>query len=318
MATLKDLDKAVDSKTFNPIYLFTGEETGIISEYVTELKSQFKTVVETDDLDHVIEDSKYNSIFGGRKLYLMRDTGLFNKKAENKFIQFLAKLLKQKFNVCIFVEQKVDKNLPQTQALGDPGIVVFDKLTEAQLMAFVTQVLAKNDKKMIKDITRYFVDQCDYNYDTIINELTKLINYVDKKQITLDDVKAVVSRSSNAVVFDLVTFIVKQNYIRALEMYDMLILRKEAPLVILLLIYRQLKLLYQVKLLRAEGYQIADIADACDSKPFIIEKTMNLCNFSTDKLLRLMLKCSEYDFKIKTGQIKDTLAVKLLILYSSI
>ena len=93
-------------------------------------------------------------------------------------------------------------------------------------------------------------------------------------------------------------------------------LKKEPPLVILFLIYRQLRLLYQIKLLQAENYSVYDIASACDSKPFIIEKNFNICNFSTSKLVALMVKCNEFDWKIKTGYIKDFVAMEHLIMYS--
>jgi DNA polymerase-3 subunit delta len=315
---VKSLNQDMDAKNLQSVYVFTGEEQGLISQYVNDIKSRFKNVVETDDVDLVIEDCKYNPIFGGGKLYILRETGLFQKQVDDKFVNFLVKMFKQKINICIFVESAVDGKFKQVQALGDKGLINFKRLSEDQLIGFVTQILANNNKKMLKDLTRYFVDQCDYDYNTIINEITKLLNYTDAKEIKVDDVKKVVTQSSRSIVFDLVDYIVKQQYQRAIDMFYMLLNKKEQPLVILTLIYRQLRLLYQIKLLKAEGHNVNDIADACDSKPFIIEKSMNICNFDTDKLLKLMVKCSDMDWKIKTGQIKDTLAIECLILYSSI
>lgn len=318
MGSLKDLDKALSSGTYEPIYVFYGEETGLLGEYVNDIKSKFKTVVDDNDLDKVIEDSKYNSIFGGRKLYILRDTGLFGKKAEDKFINFLVKMFKQRMNVCIFIEAKVDNTLRQTQSLTTGALIEFAYLKEDQLIVLTQKIFESANKKVIKDVARYFVDMCDYSYSTIMNEAEKLIHFVDAKQITADHIKEITTRSSNAIVFDLVTYIVKQNYARALDMYDTLMLKKESPLGVLTLIYRQLKLLYQIKLLKKEGYSNFNIADACDSKPFIIEKNQNICNFDTEKLLKLMVKCDDLDWKIKSGQIKDSLAVKILILFSSI
>jgi len=315
---VKSLNQDMEDKKLQPVYVFTGEESGLISQYVNEIKAGFKNVVETDNVDLVIEDCKYNPIFGGGKLFILRETGMFQKQVDEKFVNLLVKMFKQKINICIFVESSVDGKFKQVQALGDKGLITFKKLSEDQLIGFVTQILAKNNKKMLKDLTRYFVDQCDYDYNTIINELSKLLNYTDAKEIKVDDVKHVVTQSSRSIVFDLVDYIVKQKYQRAVDMFYMLLNKKEQPLVILTLIYRQLRLLYQIKLLKAEGYSVNDIADACDSKPFIIEKSMNICNFDTEKLLKLMIKCSDMDWKIKTGQIKDTLAIECLILYSSI
>lgn len=318
MAGLRELDQHIDKNQFQSVYVFYGEEKGLITEYLLELKSKFTNIIETEKLEQVIEDTRYNSLFGGKKLYILKNLGLFEKKADDEFISFLVKMFKQKMHTVVFVEDKIDGTLKQTQALSDQMKIEFSPLKEEQLIVLVQGILEKHGKKMIKDVCRYFVDLCDYNYNNIMNEINKLVNFVEKKQIDADDVKHTTTRSTSSVVFDLVTYVVKQNYSRALDMYDNLILRKEQPLVILTLIYRQLKLLYQIKLLSAEGYKTIDIADACDSKPFIIEKNMGICNFDSKKLLNLMLKCDEYDYKIKTGAMKDVLAVKMLILFSSI
>jgi len=318
MGDVKVLNKALDSDTLSQVYVFTGEEDGLITQYVNDIKKKFKSVIDTDDIEEVIESCKYNSLFGGSKLFILRNTGLFNKQVEEKFVSFLVRMFKQKSNVCIFVEPKVNLKLKQVMAVGDNAVIEFKKLSEAQLIGFVSQIVSTHKKKMLKDLVRYFVDQCDYEYNIIINEITKLLNYVEAKEITVDDINKVVTRNAKSIVFELVDFVVKQKYQRAIDMYHTLLGKKEQPLVILTLIYRQLKLLYQIKLLRAEGYNVTDIADACDSKPFIIEKSFNLCSFDGEKLLRLLVKCSELDWKIKTGQIKDTLAVEILILYSSL
>lgn len=316
MASVQDLNKDIESKQFSPIYLFTGEEQGLITQYLNEIKANYKDIIETSDVSVVIEDSKYKSLVAKKKLYILKDTGLFNKKADDQFINFLAQQFKQNLNCCIFVEDKMNRTLKQTQALGENSIIEFKKLTEAQLVGFVSSVLERHEKKMTKSVIKEFVEQCDYDYNTIVNELTKLINYVSRKQILLDDLKEVVSRSTRSVVFDLVEYIITQQYEKALDVYDKLVLKKEPPLVILFLIYRQLRLLYQIKLLQAENYSVYDIASACDSKPFIIEKNFNICNFSTSKLVALMVKCNEFDWKIKTGQIKDFVAMEHLIMYS--
>lgn len=316
MGSVKDLNKDIESKKFAPLYVFTGEERGLISQYLSEIKAQYKDIVETSNIDVVIEDSKYKSLVAKKKLYILKDTGLFNKKVEDDFINFLVQQFKQNTNLCIFIEDKLNKTLKQTQALSENWIIEFKKLTEGQLVEFVASALEQYGKKMTKKDTKEFVNQCDYDYNTIVNELTKLINFVVKKQITIDDIRQVVSRSTRSIVFDLVEYIVTQQYTKALDLYDMLLLKKEAPMKILFLIYRQLKLLYQIKLLKAENYSVYDIADAVESKPFIIEKNFNICRFPSEKLVKLMLKCNEYDWKIKTGQIKEFVAVEHLIMHS--
>lgn len=318
LGTVKDLNADIEAKKYHPIYIFTGEEKGLINQYVNDIKAGYKNIVETEDIKVVIDDSKYRSLLGGKKLYILKETGLFDKQATDEFVNFLVRMFKQDQINCIFVEDKINRTYKQTQCLSEKQIIEFKKLTEEQLVGFVGNVLSGSERKMTKELMRAFVEQCDYDYNTIINELTKLLNYTDAKDIKIDDVRAVTSRSLRCIVFDLVEFVVKQQYSKALELYDTLLLRKEPPLGILVLVYRQLRLLYQIKLLKPEGYSVTDIADACDSKPFIIEKNFNICNFATQKLIQLMIKCNNYDWQIKTGQISAELAIECLILHSGI
>ena len=317
MAGIKELDKVIASGSYESVYVFYGQERGLLTEYLSEITSKFKTVIEENDLKVIENDSKYNSIFGGKKLYVVKDTGFFSKKADDNFINFLIKMFKQKSNICIFVEEKIDGTLKQTQALSDSMKIDFQFMKEGELIILTQKIFESGNKKITKDLARYFIDLCDYSYSVIINEAEKLIHFVDQKNITMEHIRSVTSRSTNAVVFDMITFIVNGNYSRALDMYETLMLRKESALAILTLIYRQLRLLYQIKLIKSEGYSVNEIAEACDSKPFIIEKNLNICNYSTDKLLKLLQKCSEVDFGIKSGRLKDFLGVKVLIFYSS-
>jgi len=316
---LQSLDKAISSKEFSSVYLFFGEETGLRDEYVGEIKKGFKNIVNAESIEQVAEDTKFNAIFGGSKLYVFEDSKLFAKKAtpDSVLVKVLLRFMKQSKNTLLFIESKVDTKLSQFQALGEDSVMEFKVLQQNQLVTMTQEIFKSADKKITKDLANYLVDECDYSYSNIVNEVDKLISYIDKKTVTLEDIKAVTTRSTSTVVFDLVSYIVQQRYDRALDMYESLVLRKESPLGVLTLIYRQLRLLYQIKLLKKQGYGDHEIADACDSRPFIIQKNKNLCSFDTNKLLKLMVKCDECDYQIKSGQLKDTLAVKILILYSS-
>ena len=67
MGNVKMLNEHLEKKQLNQIYVFTGEEDGLITQYVNDIKKQFKNVVETEDINQIIEDCKYNPIFGGCK-----------------------------------------------------------------------------------------------------------------------------------------------------------------------------------------------------------------------------------------------------------
>jgi len=317
MADLKVLINAMNDNALERVYVFTGEESGLIGEYVGELKTRFKQVIETDDIKFVNEDSQFYSLFGGGKMYLLKQTGLFNKAAEDDFINLLVKFYKQKANMIVFVESKVDGRLKQVAALGDKSLIEFKKLSEAQMNAVITGTATKLGKMITKDLARYLAELCNYDYATVMNELTKLAYAGTDKKISQELINEVVTKQIHTVIFEISSYVSMEQYDKALELYDTLLLRKESPLVILSLLFRQYRLLYQIAALKADGYSMQDIAEACEVKPFVITKNINICKFSIGKLKALVRACSHIDYMIKSGRCKDVLAVKLFILIAS-
>lgn len=314
---LGELDVAIKTKTFLPIYVFTGSEHGILSQYLKDVKNCFKTVVDST-IAVVMEESKYNSLFGGKKLYILTGSEFFNRAATDQEIEFLVRMYKQKNHTVIFVETNVSLVYKQTKALQAESLIEFKKLSQKQLEKIATQALTQSGKTIEPELVSYVIDQCDYDYTVVLNELQKLC-CIDEVEITKEVVRKVTTRSTSAVVFDLIEMIANKRYGRAFDMYRNLTLRKESPLAILSLLYRQFKIIYQVKMLQEQRYSWNEMAEATDCKAFVIQKTMPLCaNFTNKKLTNILVRCAETDLLIKSGKLRDVSAVLMLIAYTGI
>lgn len=316
---LKALDNAIETKKFLPVYVFTGEERGLLVQYISDIKKCFKNVVEDSSLSDVAKDTSFNTLWGGKKLYILNNTDFFNKTATDEEIMMLVKLYKQKSNTVIFVETNINNTYKQTKSLGEESVVEFKKLSQDAIERIVKQIMKVSKKKFADEDDQvapsFIADLCNYDYTTVLNEMHKLVS-TDAEVITIKDIKRTVTRSTYAVVFDLIELIANKKHVQAFDLYRNLILRKEIPLTILALIYRQFRLMFQCKMLLDERRSFQEIAQAINEKPYSVNKTAQLVrNFEYPKIESIIKKCAEVDIMIKSGKLKDEQAVLMLIAF---
>ena len=83
---------------------------------------------------------------------------------------------------------------------------------------------------------------------------------------------------------------------------------------ILFLIARQFNLLYQVKELLEQGYDINTIASKTGLQSFIARNYVRQAGaFAKEKLKEAVEDCIDSEEAVKTGQINDRMSVELLI-----
>ena len=83
---------------------------------------------------------------------------------------------------------------------------------------------------------------------------------------------------------------------------------------ILVLITRQFNTLFQVKELKAKGYDNKIIGQKVSLPPFIAGKYVaQASKFKTSDLRQALEACVEMEEAVKTGKIKDIMSVELLI-----
>jgi DNA polymerase-3 subunit delta len=145
-------------------------------------------------------------------------------------------------------------------------------------------------------------------------EIDKLLVYADGRQVTGEDVQALVSRAREAVVFDLVDAIGHRQAARALELQHQLIDDGEAPLFLLAMLGRQVRLLIQIKELQAQGVSQPELTKTLKLHPYVVGKVLSqIPRFSMAQLEKAHERLVDTDWAIKTGRMNDKLALDLLV-----
>lgn len=145
-------------------------------------------------------------------------------------------------------------------------------------------------------------------------EIEKLLLYADGQQISSDHVRALVSRARETSIFDLVDCVGRRETDQALRLLHRMLEEEAAPLYLLAMLARQVRILIQVKELSVQRLSDHEIAGRIKLHPYVVKKGVAQAQrFSLDQLETAHQLVLEADWAIKTGRMEDVLALDMLV-----
>lgn len=310
-------------------YLLFGSEAYLKNQYKDKLIAAMcpegdtmnYTVFEGKDIDphEIISLSDTLPFFADYRTILVKDSGLF-KNANDELCDYFKAGIPETTRF-VFVEKEVDKRNRFYKCVKDAGNAVeFTEQDENTLGVWIARQLKAEHKTMTDTAIRYLLSKTGSDMSNIKGELEKLLCYcMDKEEITVADIDAIVTVRMTDHVFGMLEAIGLKNQKKALELYYELLSLKEPPMKILVLLTRQFNMILQTKELRGKGYPKSDIAKKMGMAPFIVDKYMQQASkFEMDFLKNAVNDCVATDEDVKKGRISDRLGVEILIVrYSS-
>ena len=293
---MNQIEQDIKNKQFHNFYLLYGEEDYLKNKYANLL---IKNIVENKDSMNYsyYEDRDIDSndvigtaitlpFFADKRIIHIKNSNWFKSPNED-FNNYLSEICDS--TVFLFVENAVDKR---------------------------SKAFKAENKSMEREAYQEFVIRTDSNMENMDKEFEKLICYIgDNDTITLQDVEEICTKQIQSKVFDMINGIAEKNPKKVLDMYHDLLASKEPPIKILILIQRQFRRSLQIKDLREQGYSDDRIAKELKVQNFIIGKELKMTrNFSTATMNNLLEDACNLERDIKTGNIKDQLAVELLMM----
>lgn len=316
------LNQDIKERTFKQMYLLCGDEPFLVNNYKKRLREAIAGddtmnfnyfEGKSPDVREIISLADTMPFFSERRLILIDGSGFF-KGAPEELVNYLPQM--PDTTCMIFCESEVDKRNKLYKKVKDMGYVAeLNKQNSDQLMKWAAGILAKDGKKITKQVMEYFLERTGDDMENIRTELEKLICYtMDREVITKEDVEAVGTVHVTNRIFDMVSAIVAGNTRKAMDLYEDLLTLKEPPMRILFLIARQFNQLLQVKELAAKGSDKSVIASKLKVPPFAAGKLMVQAKaFSREQILSYVQLCVESEEAVKTGRLSDRMAVELLI-----
>jgi DNA polymerase-3 subunit delta len=145
-------------------------------------------------------------------------------------------------------------------------------------------------------------------------EIEKLLLYADGREVTAEDVQVLVSRARETSIFDLVDCVGRREVDRALRLLHRMLDEEAAPLYLLTMLGRQIRILIQVSELRDQGLAANEIVSRLKLHPFVVKKGLEqAANFTMAQLEAAHRRVVETDWSIKVGQSEEVLALDMLV-----
>lgn len=169
-------------------------------------------------------------------------------------------------------------------------------------------------KALAPDAAGLLVDRCRHERILLRGELDKLACYVGEREaISAGDVLAVVGKTREESVFELLDAVGERRGALALRLVREYGDRGEEPLALLGLLARHVRLCWQAKAMLAQGVAAGEIGRRLGVRPFVAEKTVRQARKLDEPYLRRALEAIlAADLSIKSGACPPQLALETL------
>ena len=160
----------------------------------------------------------------------------------------------------------------------------------------------------------YLLENTGNEVERITNEVNKLLELKkEEKEITNKDIDLVVIKKIDNNIFDLIDSIISKNKQKSLTIYENMVNYGEDVFRILIALSNQIRLIYQVKVLRnLSNDEIAKKLNLKNPKQ-VMAIRYKIDKYNEKDLLDYLYKLSLMDEEFKTGKAIDKIAFPVFI-----
>ena len=318
------IDSHIKNQSFAKVYLLGGEQDYLRNQFRDKLVAAL--VAPGDTMNYIVyksEQAKPENIlefantlpfFAERRVVVVEDSGFFHKGNE-RMEEGLQNI--PDTTVIIFVEKQIDGRLKLTNIVKKIGCLAsFDAPGDAMLRTWLAGRFSSAGLMADKETLQYLIDHIGTNMYNLANECEKLISYcVDAGVVRIRDIDRLCVNQVEDKVFEMMDAIVEKDKQKTMQIYDDLLTLQEAPMKILALVQRHYMILVKLRFAKDTGTPWEQLAQVAGIRPFFLKKYMNQCErYTTRMLLDAVKRCQKADADIKSGAMRDRLAVEMLIL----
>lgn len=257
----------------SPLYLFLGEKYEQEKALKTLKDILFKGQEDLLDFNYdllygdeiqassIIDLANTFPLKSQRRLVIVRGIDQLPKREREILASHLDEEMPS-FTCLVTLCEKLEGGDPFYRTASRVGEIVnfwppFDK----ELPSFLIAQARERNKGMDIEAAKRLIEVEGNNLSRLSNELDKLILYVGERNlINVEDVTAASGGEGSRNIFDLLEAIAEKNVSKGLMRFHQLFLQGEAPLKILFMIIRELRLIYQIKFLSEEGKNLQEIS----------------------------------------------------------
>lgn len=307
-----------------PVYLFSGDEPLLMEEGLDSLRRE---VLGSDTWNYellegesatprqVAESASLMPFFGRRLVVVKNISWLSKKKAAsedplegNGELEPMLKYLEdpnQSTVLALTVTGNPEKRRKLVKAIAKIGsLVECNSYKGGDLLSWIKGEAEKRGYLMTGRAADMLTLACGNNLTFLRMEIAKVCDYCGaKKEIVLEDVQAVVSRSALISIFELMDGVAERNVEKSVSLFKRMTRDGEPEQKILAMLGKQFRDMLGVKEYAARGLTPREISKELDIHPFVAEKYLKSSRkFKQDELIKFLEILLSADIAHKSGE----------------
>ncbi|WP_291636273.1 DNA polymerase III subunit delta [Clostridium sp.] len=340
MINYAELKKKIKKNELDNCYLFCGPDEKLIKNYVKFVtdnilssnymdlnyskfdgsKTDFEIIIDACETMPFMSEKKVVVVY--RASFLDDSGGSKNSgDLKSKNLALLSEYLSNPAPHCILIIYYVftsDREKPsyKIKKLDKKACVIkVDKLKGEFLQRKCKDLFEDLGKNIGKSELTLFCSQVDNNMNIILNEIEKLVSFAGEREITKEDILAMMPQKSENDIFNLVDYLSQKNIKRALDILNELIYKGEKIPLILFMIGRQFNLLFNIKLGIDSGKSKDVLASELKLHPYICEKMISQSmKFTLIALRRNIELCVNTEKTLKSTSTDDKINIEIFMI----
>ena len=269
-----------------PVYLFYGNENYLKEDISKKLRNRLIDSAYSElnykvfygeklSINEVINDLDTLPLMSKHKLSVIKEAEKINKNDETKLINYFNRLsLKNNFSTLIIIYKENTPNKELMTAIKRIGIVANFSITDkAKLSLWIKSKFNQSNKKITQEALFYLQSIVGSDLGRLFNEIEKIDIYTkEQKIIEKEDVMITIGGSEAVNIFKALDSVGDKDIKNALDSLIKLNQGNLHYLSIFAMIYRQIKLMLQTKLLLANGFNFKEVEKKLKLPFFVVEK----------------------------------------------
>lgn len=195
-------------------------------------------------------------------------------------------------------------------------MVQFENPVGVSLVEMITNNLNKEGYKITDEAVHELINRTQNDYLLIEKEIIKLKLYaIERKSIDVEIVKALVSKNIENNIFELLSAYFEKDISRTIEIYYDLLTLNISPLEIVAKISNRLRQILLCKILvdmKKSKVEIAKYFNIKEGRAYYLMEDAK--KVSLRKIEDTLIKISDLDYQIKSGNIEIKLGVEMFLL----
>ena len=275
---------------------------------------------ENSSVEQIITVADQMPCFSESRLLILNEPSFLKNKESDSFTEYI-KSMPETSKILLVMRSQPDKRRSYFKYFEKNGVIIeAETNNEASVEDWSMRIAKEKGVSVTKQQIRLVIKMCGSDMFVLENEISKL-SMLNKRKISDDDIRKVISVSDEYDVFLLHEHMLKKEYTKAFDLTRRIFAEEKTFIPLIALLAGKFSQMLAAKQILLTGKNIQQTADELSRdikiKPYAAKCAATECkDFTVEALKRSVSMLAEYEFALKSGGVDPGIESLLMKIYS--